>query len=225
MYNLIRKDFITVMINKGFTIGIITLVVFLLGILNTGILYNLLPIIITVLLVNSILNLESESENYTNSLPVKREDIIYSKYIMSIMILIGCILVVSLTSLIVFNKSYNMIVFEDIVKVINITLLIISIIIPLKIKFNKSNFKVIGYILMIGVVTSYYSVLNVITIKIESIANPNAYYKVGNGILNYIFINMNLKYFNFITLSMGTIIIFIVSLGISLKLYKSKEIK
>ena len=225
MYNLIRKDFITVMISKGFTIGIVTLVLLLLGIVNTGILYNLLPITITVMLVNSILNLESESENYTNSLPIKREDIIYSKYIISIMILIGCILIVSLTSLIIFNKSYNMIVFEDIVEVINITLLIISIMIPLKIKFNKSNFKVIGYILMIGVVTSYYSVLNVISAKIESVSNPNTYYKVENGILNYIFINMDLKYFNFITLSIGTIIIFIVSLGISLKLYKNKEIK
>ena len=234
MLQLIKKDLLVALKIKSIKNAIFIFVIAL--ILLQGMIYPLqviFPIIITYIIVMNSFYYDSlnKSESYILSMPNKREDVVYSKYILVILVLV---LSNILTYLLFGNNIFltsRLMVLQDTVVNFYTVLLSFAIIIPLTFKLGYKVTRILSPI--ITIVISYNFIYKYHYLVPGSILNDNflmnTAYEVGVLLA---------KYFNFLTHDYGSraiiiynilsymiiFLIFSISMFISLKAYKHKDI-
>lgn len=234
MLQLIKKDLLVSLKIRSLKAVILTCIVGLF--LLSGLSYifpTILPIIITYMVVMNTFYYDSlnNSESYILSLPNKREDVVYSKYILILLVLfLSNILMYILFGINILN-SVRVMVLQDIVVSWLTILVSFSIILPLIFKYKYRVGRIvapfitifIGYITYTnstiinfienGKETFLISVSRKIGVLLHSIFKFNNYdYRV---VASTIYI---------ILLFMIAVIIFLFSIYISLKIYEKRDI-
>ena len=193
----------------------------------------ILPIMITYIVVMNSFYYDSlnNSESYILSLPNKREDVVYSKYILVTLVLV----LSNVLSYLIFGIniliSSRLMVLQDTIMSFYSIILSFIIIIPLAFKLGYKVVRVMGPIITIFI--SY------------NLVFKYDYLIVGYGLQDTFLMNVSnkigvlfAKYFNLVThdyasramsiykvlLSLIIIFIFLLSMFISLKTYKNKDI-
>ena len=234
MLQLIKKDLLVSLKVKSLKIVILTFLVglFLLSIFSF-IFPTILPIIFTYMIVMNSFYYDSlnNSESYMMSVPNKREDVVYSKYILVILILFLSNILMYLFYGINILNSVRTIVLQDMI-VSSLTILFsFSIILPITFKYRYKVSRIIAPFITIvigylshssstinkfienGTETILISLSRKIGVIIYRIFNFNNYdYKVL-AVTIYI-----------ILLFMIAIFIFLVSMYISSKIYEKRDI-
>lgn len=234
MFQLIKKDLLVALKIKSIKNVVFMLVIVLL--LLSQILYPLqaiLPIIITYIVVMNSFYYDSlsNSESYILSMPNKREDVVYSKYILVILVLVlSNILMYLLFGNNIFFIS-RLMVLQDIVVSFYTVLLSFAIIIPLTFKIGYKVTRILSPI--ITIVLSYNFIYKYdFLIPGSSLTDNfliNTSYEIG------VFLA---KYFNYVTHDFGSraigiynilsyiiiVLMFLISMFIALKTYKNKDI-
>lgn len=252
MFKLIKKDLIVGLKVKSLKAAIITFIIglflltafsytlpILLPISSGYVFPSLLPIILTYIVIMNSFYYDSlnNSESFILSLPTKREDIVYSKYILILIVfLFSTILMYILFGINILN-SIRITVFQDIFVGMITILLSFSIIIPIIFKYGYKVGRVISSFIIIfigSLVYNDHTISNFISNGRETILLKFSQ-KVGVGIYNIFSLNniFSLKSYDFKTMSVSVyfiitcliaLFIFIVSMYISLKIYKKKDI-
>lgn len=234
MFKLIKKDLIVGLKVRSLKTAIITFIIGLFLLTAFSFIFpTILPIMITFIVVMNSFYYDTinKSESFMLSLPNKREDVVYSKYI-----LILIVLFVSLASMyILFGinilKSPRVMVLQD-VFVSSVTILFsFGIIIPIIFKYGYKIGRIIAPIITIFIgYLSYkssraYEFLNTgdETLLIGFSRKIGVLiYKIFN-FKNYDYKIMSMNVY-FILLIAITLILFITSLYISLRIYKNKDL-
>lgn len=229
MINLIKKDFITTLrVRTSKSILMIIAVVAMLSIfimpLFQYIAPVMLPLVISYIVVINSFYYDSinGSEKFILALPVKKEDIVYSKYLFSLIIVFLSIFVIYLFYGGVIFDSIRGLIFQDVVYVLNIFFISIACIFPLNFKFGYGKMQSLNLIISIIVSIPISKIISVIALKMEAL-KPTVTVNV-EGFTGRLFQIIDLKYVNFNTLTIVSIVIFIFSMYISLKIYTKKDI-
>ncbi|MDV4151943.1 ABC-2 transporter permease [Clostridium sp. AL.422] len=234
MLQLIKKDLLVALKIKSIKNAAFIFAIVL--ILLQGIIYPLqviLPIMITYIIVMNSFYYDNlnNSESYILSMPNKREDVVYSKYILVVLVLVlSNILMYILFGNNIFFTS-RLMVLQDTVASFYTVLISFAIIIPLTFK--------LGY-----KVTRIFSPIITIVLSYNFIFKYH-YLIPGNSLTDSFFMNTSYeigvllaKYFNYVTHDYGSRaisiynilsyiiigLIFIISMFIALKAYKNKDI-
>ncbi len=246
MFKLIKKDLIVGLKVKSLKAAIITFIIglflltafsytlpILLPISSGYVFPSLLPIILTYIVIMNSFYYDSlnNSESFILSLPTKREDIVYSKYILILIVfLFSTILMYILFGINILN-SVRITVFQDIFVGMITILLSFSIIIPVIFKYGYKVGRVISSFTIIFIGYLVYTSDNIS--NFINNGRETLLLRFSRKIGIYIYNIFSLKSYDFKTMSVSVyfiitcliaLFIFIVSMYISLKIYKKKDI-
>lgn len=230
MFDLIKKDIITSMKTEGIK-NIKYIFVFVISYLlfNSAHYYIAQVFISYLILANTFYcDYENNSRNFIKSMPTSSDDIVYSKYIMGL----GTILVTTIICTII-NQIFSVfslrgVVLDDIYFGVDIFLIIISVILPLYFRFGYHKMRTLCGVISVFISTLCMSILSMVSDNVFYSSRPDHFIsyattsKIGNVIINFIE-NTSTKYLNLNTMTFITLIIFIISMYISLKIIKSKK--
>lgn len=235
MLQLIKKDLLVSLKIRSLKAVILTCIVGLF--LLSGLSYifpTILPIIITYMVVMNTFYYDSlnNSESYILSLPNKREDVVYSKYILILLLLfLSNILMYILFGINILN-SVRVMVLQDIVVSWLTILVSFSIILPLIFKYKYRVVRIVAPFITIFIGYLAYSnstIINFIENGKETFLISISR-KIGI-LLHSIFNNFNNYDYRavastiyIILLFMISVIIFLFSIYISLKIYEKRDI-
>lgn len=234
MIQLIKKDLLVSLKIKGLKTIILTLIVglFLLSVFSF-IFPTILPIIFTYMIVMNSFYYDSinNSESYMLSLPNKREDVVYSKYILVLLILfLSNILMYILFGINILN-SVRIMVLQDVI-ISSLTILFsFSIILPITFKYRYKASRIIApfITIAIGYLSHSSSTINNFIEKGTETILISLSRKIG-VIIYKIF---NFKYYDYKVLALTiyiillfiiAVFIFLVSMYISSKIYEKRDI-
>ena len=234
MLQLIKKDLLVALKIKSIKTAIFTFIIVLVLLPEFSSVYPaILPIIITYIVVMNSFYYDSlnNSESYILSMPNKREDVVYSKYILVTLVLVlSNVLAYLFFGINILITSRLMVLQDTIVSLYSIIISFI-IIIPLVFKLGYKVVRVIGPI--VTILISYNFVIKydylIPGYNMKSSFLMDISYKIGV---------LFAKYFNLVTHDYGSraisiynvlvfliiVFIFLLSMFISLKTYKNKDI-
>lgn len=225
MFNLIKKDFITCLRFKSIKTVIVSLIIFM---LFSSHMFYIIPtalpfFVIYIIIINSFYyDSLKESNRFIIAMPVKKEDIVYGKYLFTIiLIVLMSIVTYILYGGVIFNNLREM-VLQDLVCIINILLFSMTFILPLTFKYGYKKVRVINIIVTFVTAMPVLSIINLIGNKIAN-SSQGSEVIIGYGSVIMKFINID--YINFQTITVATTILFILSLYISLRIYRNKDIE
>lgn len=234
MINLIKKDFIVSIKGEGIrNIKYVLVFLFMYFFFNSSS-YYITPIFISYLIVaNTFYNdYKLNNMNYINSIPVSKEDIVYSKYILAFIVIILVTTICSLINFILEPIFHRSSVLNDIYFSLSIFMLIMSIALPMYFKLGYHNIRTIAGILSVFIFFIAFIPMDMIATMIHhsSISNESSYISFSGSFSNLL--NFLVNQFRVMNISMPIIvmtifIIFILSMYISLKIInkKNKNIK
>ncbi|MCC0657378.1 MULTISPECIES: ABC-2 transporter permease [unclassified Clostridioides] len=225
MFNLIRKDLIVGVSSDGIRNLKYILLFFIFYFFLNSISYYTVSVVISYLIfVNTFeCDYESDSRIFIRSMPVSIEDIVYSKYLLGVGLIIFITTIASLISKLTSLVFFRSMVLNDVFFSINIFLAILSIVLPLFFKFGYGKMKICGLIISILVYFVYGSILRMVSMIVYQVKHVN-YSKVGGVYLsNYITDMTNTRYINLYSITFLTIMIFIISMYFSIKISKKNK--
>lgn len=235
MFNLIKKDIIaTITSNKKFLLEYLFILLFMYTILNQ-ISYSTANIILSYLILMNTFRCDNEnnSSDFILSMPTNKEKVVYSKYVMSFVLIIITTIMNSIITTLLGGIFYRGPVLNDILMSNIVFLLIVSIVLPIILKFGyqKSKFYVVGISLIVA--SFVFTVLNIVSMlvwnnsheeTILSIISTGPSIGLLNDLFEYIIENLNTTYINLFTISFVSIFIFLLSMHISLRIVGNKKI-
>lgn len=230
MLNLIKKDIITSIKSEGIK-NIKYLLIFLVFyIIFKDQHYYITPIFISYLILANTFycDYENNSRNFIKSMPTSKEDIVYSKYIMGAAIILIITILCTIINQIFSMFSLRGVVLDDIYFSVNSFLIIISIILPLYFRFGYHKVRGLCGFISVFILIFCIAALSMISDNVFYSSRPDHFIsyaitsKFGNVIVNFIE-NTSTKYLNLNTMTFITLIIFIISMYISLKIIKYKK--
>lgn len=235
MLQLIKKDLLVALKVKSIkTVIFILIVALFLSNIFAIVLPTILPIIITYIVVMNSFYYDSlnNSESYILSMPNKREDVVYSKYILVLLILfLSNFFMFILFGLNIMN-SIRVMVLQDVTVSSATILFSFSIIIPIIFKYGYKVGRIVAPI--ITIIVGYISYINNTlsdfiyngkeTILLSFFRKIGAFlYKIFEfDNYDYRVISSNI-YIIFIFIM--TVVLFIASMTIALKIYKKRDIR
>ncbi|CCL36980.1 TPA: ABC-2 transporter permease [Clostridioides difficile] len=225
MFNLIRKDLIIGISSDGIRNLKYILLFFVFYFFLNSISYYTVSIVVSYLIfINTFeCDYENDSRIFIRSMPVSIEDIVYSKYLLGVGLIISVTIIVSLLSKLTSLMFFRNMVLNDVFFSVNIFLAILTILLPLIFKFGYGKMKVCGFIVSILIYFVYGSLLKMISMIVYQVKHFN-YSKVGGVYLsNYVTDIANTKYINLYSMTFLTIIIFIISMYFSIKISKKNK--
>ncbi|GAA0864157.1 ABC-2 transporter permease [Paraclostridium tenue] len=230
MLNLIKKDFIVSIKGEGIrNIKYVLVFLFMYFFFNSSS-YYITPIFISYLIVaNTFYNdYKSNNMNYINSIPLSKEDIVYSKYILAFIVIILVTTICSLINFILEPIFHRSSVLNDIYFSLSIFILIVSIVLPMYFKFGYHNIRTIAGILSVFIFFIAFIPMDIIATMIHhsSISNELSCISFTGTFSNLL--NFLVNQFRVMNISMPIIvitifIIFILSMYISLKIINKKN--
>lgn len=234
MLQLIKKDLLVSFKVKSLKMVILTFIVglFLLSIFSY-IFPTIIPIIFTYMIVMNSFHYDSinNSESYMLSLPNKREDVVYSKYILVLVILfLSNILMYLFYGINILNSVRTMVLQDVIVSSLTI-LLSFSIILPITFKYRYKASRIIAPFITIAI--GYLSNSNSAINKFISNGTETILISLSRkiGVIIHRVINFNNYDYKSIAITIYIIllfiiavIIFLISIYISLKINEKRDI-
>lgn len=220
MLNLLKKD-----LRACFKIDLKTIVKIVFGIfLFTFILAYFasiaIPLSISYVFIFKSFYLDelNKCDYFFNSMPIDKDDIVYSKYIFALIIICLSLIFTYFYSN-VFESMFNaqIISLESLLMALSILLILVSLSFPVLFKYGYNK----GYIfvnLLTGVVCTIgmISYFNPIVIgSMQLVDGDNSALAINNTIVN------NIEFYMFAGISL---LIFIISMHLSIKIYRKKEI-
>ncbi|MGX9756683.1 ABC-2 transporter permease [Clostridioides difficile] len=225
MFNLIKKDLIVGISSDGIRNLKYLLLFFVFYFFLNSISYYTVSVVICYLIFVDTFecDYEHESRIFIRSMPVSIEDIVYSKYLLGVGLIIFITIIASLISKLTSLVFFRSMVLNDVFFSINIFLAILSVILPLFFKFGYGKMKICGLIISILIYFVYGSLLRIVSMIVYQVKHVN-YSKVGGVYLsNYITDMTNTRYINLYSVTFLTIIIFIISMYFSIKISKKNK--
>lgn len=231
MINLLKKDFIVSIKGEGkSSLKYILLFIAAYFFMNSAS-YFLMPIFVSYLMLgNTFYNdYKDNNINFINSVPTKKEDIVYSKYILALILIISTIVVFGLINTGLSRYYYRETVLNDIYFALNIFLIIVSVVLPLYFKFGYHKVRTGAGILAVIIFISNFSILQNIADREYYVRHPEIGYSVSmygpfKKFFEYIAMEMDVTYINLQNLTILSGVIFVISMIISLKIMKGKSI-
>ena len=234
MFNLIKKDLIVGLKVRSLKAAILTFIVGLF--LLTAFSYvfpTLLPIMFTfIVMLNSFYyDYTNKSESFMLSLPNKREDVVYSKYILTLIIIFASLILMYVLYGINILNSARVMVLQDIVVSIVTILLSFGIIIPIIYKYGYIIGRIIAPIITIFI--GYMTFKNSSAYEFINTGKETLLISFSRKIGRLIYNIFNLKTYDYKVMSMNVylilifviaLVLFIISMYISLKIYKNKDL-
>lgn len=228
MINLIKKDFIVSIRGEGIrNIKYLLVFLFMYFFLNSASYYTT-PIFISYLIVaNTFYNdYKSNNMNYINSIPVSKEDIVYSKYILAFIVIILVTTICSLINFILEPIFHRSSVLNDIYFSLSIFILIVSIVLPMYFKFGYHNIRNIAGGLSVFIFFIAFIPIDMITIMIHNSNIQNELSCISfTGPFSDLLIFLDNMNITMPAIVMTIFIIFILSMYISLKIINKKNNK
>lgn len=173
-----------------------------------------IPLFISYIFISRSFYLDelNKCDYFFNSLPIDKEDVVYSRYIFATIIIISSLVITYLYSKFIGNIWLtDMILIETVLTVLSLLLILLSILMPIMFRYGYSKSYIavnliMGIIVIASIVVSFQSQSIVVIHSTDG--GPNLLYN-------------NTKYF----IATGvSFIIFLASMFISTKLYTKKEI-
>lgn len=226
MFKIIRTEIIDsfkIKSLKSLVIGL--LLIFVLGPIISYIHPMTLPMIFTfIIIMNSFYNKSiNNNEIFSLSLPIKREDIVYSKYILAVIIMLLSLVLGFILFDVNFLDLARTLTSQDVITAIFSTLIMLSIVIPINFKFNYRMARVISSVIFMSTWYGTFKFINIISNQLISVGcglndniNSQYYLDIVNG--------YTLGSIRLIGITTLAIVIFIVSMYISLIIYKNKDL-
>jgi len=233
MLQLIKKDLLVALKMKSIKNAIVTFIIALVLIPTfSNLSPTIIPLMITYILVMNSFYYDSinNNESYMLSLPNRREDVVYSKYILVLLVLfLSNLLIFILFSIYFFNPTRVMVI-QDVLTSTLIILLTFSIVIPSIFKLGYKVSRNIGFILVIALGYRL-PFSNIFLVWMNSDKN-SLLFNFSDKIMNFIYKLFKLKIHDLskgrgliyiITIFFILFSLYIISMYISLKLYKKRE--
>lgn len=235
MFNLIKKDIIaTITSNKKFLLEYLFILLFMYTILNQ-ISYSTANIILSYLILMNTFRCDNEnnSGDFILSMPTNKEKVVYSKYVMSFVLIIITTIMNSIITTLLGGIFYRGPVLNDVLMSNIVFLIIVSIVLPIILKFGyqKSKFYVVGISLIFA--SFVFTILNIVSMlvwnnsheeTILGIISTGPSIGLLNDLFEYIIENLNTTYINLFTISFVSILIFLLSMYVSLRIVGNKKI-
>lgn len=234
MFKLIQKDLRVGLKIRSLKSAIITVIVglFFLSVFSY-VFPTLLPIMFTfIVMMNSFYyDYINKSERFMISLPNKREDVVYSKYILTLLIIFSSLILMYVLYGINILNSTRVMVFQDVVVSIVTILVSFGIIIPIIFKYGYRIGRIIAPIIIIF--TGYITLKNSSPIDFINTGKETLLISFSRKIGRLIYNIFNFKTYDYKVMSMNVylilifviaLIIFIFSIHISLRIYKNKDL-
>lgn len=235
MLNLIKKDLIVCVKSERFNVIKYILIFILMYLFCNDISYYATPVIITYLIMIGVFSsdYENNSDKFIRSIPIDLDDVVYSRYLIgvstSIVITILTLFIHDLLSISMFRRT----VFYDFVFAMDVNLLVLSVTMPMFFRYGYEKIKIAASILAIAIFTISASFFNALSEKIYRASNTSILISMNgsryetihafNQIFRGIVSKINIDSINMVTVGIACIIIFIISMGRSLKSMKKNR--
>lgn len=231
MINLIKKDFIVSIKAEGKS-NIKYILLFLFGyFFMNSLSYYAMPVFISYLVLANTFyyDYKNNNMNFINSMPTKKEDIVYSKYILALIIIISNTIVFSIVNNLLSKIYYREAVLNDVYYAISLFLIIASVVIPLYFKFGYHKIRIVAGFISIILFIFNFSLLQNIADREYYVRHPELSHSVAmygpfRKFFEYIAMEMDVKYINIQNITILACILFIISMIISLKILKCKSV-
>ena len=210
MINLLKKDLVAC-----FKTDIKTIVKLIVGLIIFSFILFPISVIMIPLFISYIFILRSfyldelnKCEYFFNSLPIEKEDIVYSKYLLAmIVIMISLIFTFLYSKIMNYMWGFNNFNIDSILSILNIILLLISILFPIIFKYGyRKSYVLINLIIAVVIIVSMFSFMGGST-------ESNTTETVSNLRDNSLIIKTGIS-----------MILYLISMNISNKIYTKKEI-
>lgn len=233
MLNLIKKDFIVSI--KGYgksNLKYLFIFLFMYLFMNTQS-YYITPILISyIILANTFNNdYKNKNMNYINSMPSSKEDIVYSKYMLAVILIIGVIIITSILNLLLSTIFHRQNVLNDSYYALVIFTIIVSVIFPMYFKFGYHNVRIGAGVISILIFYIVFIPMNILSnfLYLASLPENVAYGTslfIGtlSNFFNTLVNELEMPYLSFEAITIISLLILIISLYISLKII-NKEFK
>ena len=210
MINLLKKDLIAC-----FKADIKTIVKLIVGILIFSFILFPIASIMIPLFISYIFILRSfyldelnKCDYFFNSLPIEKEDIVYSKFILAtIVIVISFILTFFYSKIMNYMWGFNNFNIDSALSILSVILFLISILFPIMFKYGyRKSYVLINLIIALIIIISMFSFM-------------------GNGVESDVTENVSTLKDNSLIIKTGvSMLLYLISMGISNKIYTKKEI-
>lgn len=211
MINIIKKDLRACFMTDTKTIIKLVVGLFIFSSILMGLSSVAIPLFLSYIFIfrSFYLDEANNCEYFFNSMPIDKEDIVYSKYIVSTLIIVLSILFTYFYSKILKHIFYiDLMYTQTMLSILNILLILVSVSFPIMFKYGyKKSYIPINLVMGIILVSSLY-----ITLK------PRADIHI-EGQENLIISDPKL-----LIISGVCIVIYIISMYISTKIYNKKEV-
>ena len=210
MINLLKKDLVAC-----FKTDIKTILKLIVGLIIFSFILFPISVIMIPLFISYIFILRSfyldelnKCEYFFNSLPIEKEDIVYSKYLLAmIVIMISLIFTFLYSKIMNYMWGFNNFNIDSILSILNIILLLISILFPIIFKYGyRKSYVLINLIIAVVIIVSMFSFMGGST-------ESNTTETVSNLRDNSLIIETGIS-----------MILYLISMNISNKIYTKKEI-
>lgn len=210
MINLLKKDLIAC-----FKADIKTIIKLIVGILIFSFILFPIASIMIPLFISYIFILRSfyldelnKCDYFFNSLPIEKEDIVYSKYIFAtIVIVISFILTFFYSKIMKYMWGFNNFSIDSALSILNMILFLISILFPIMFKYGyRKSYVLINLIIAVIIIVSMFSFM-------------------GNGVESDASEKISILKDNSLIIKTGvSMFLYLISMSISNKIYTKKEI-
>lgn len=210
MINLLKKDLVAC-----FKTDIKTILKLIVGLIIFSFILFPISVIMIPLFISYIFILRSfyldelnKCDYFFNSLPIEKEDIVYSKYLLAmIVIMISLIFTFLYSKIMNYMWGFNNFNIDSILSILNIILLLISILFPIIFKYGyRKSYVLINLIIAVVIIVSMFSFMGGST-------ESNTTETVSNLRDNSLIIKTGIS-----------MILYLISMNISNKIYTKKEI-
>lgn len=229
MFNLIKKDFIVCIKSERFNLIKYILIFILMYLFCNDISYYATPVLITYLIMIGVFasDYDNNADRFIRSIPIDLDDVVYSRYLIgaatSIVITIFTLFMHDILSIYMFRRT----VFYDFVFAMDINLIILSVTMPIFFRFGYEKVKIAASVIAIAIFTIFGSFLNALSEKIYIASHSGTLISMNvsryetihafNQIFRGFVSKINIDNINIITVGIACILIFIISMGFSLR--------
>ena len=171
MINLLKKDLVAC-----FKTDIKTIVKLIVGLIIFSFILFPISVIMIPLFISYIFILRSfyldelnKCDYFFNSLPIEKEDIVYSKYLLAmIVIMISLIFTFLYSKIMNYMWGFNNFNIDSILSILNIILLLISILFPIIFKYGyRKSYVLINLIIAVVIIVSMFTSIGFISVTIR----------------------------------------------------------
>lgn len=217
MFDLIKKDIlVTIKSDKLLLVSYIATLYIFYTILNPFAYYSANVFFSYLVLTRTFYyDYENNSNRFMMSMPINKENIVYSKYILSVGLIISTTILNNLVAELMSGKYFRGTVLNDVLISLIMYLLLVAIVLPTFFIFKNKNISK-----FIGIVVAVILVLTVgvyLALLLDFRLNPeNVVHTIK--FLGYFVIEVNL-----FSIGVGALIIFLLSMFLSLKIVKHQK--